>query len=62
MRKEVISTAAEHGLRMRPEQISPTKYTEPTLHRVCYVITVNCTACINLLVYSYVIHFFQSNR
>ena len=62
MRKEVISTAAEHGLRLRPEQISLTKCTYSTLHRVWYVITVDCTAYINLLVYSYVIRFFQSNR
>ena len=62
MRKEVIATAAEHGMRLQPDQITLKKYTEPSTAQVWYDITVDYTARINLLVYSYKIHFVQSNR
>ncbi|HXX45533.1 MAG TPA: hypothetical protein VEJ38_12445 [Candidatus Acidoferrales bacterium] len=62
MRKEVIATAAEHGLRLQPDQITLKKYTEPSTARVWYDITVDYTASINLLVYSYKLHFVQSNK
>jgi len=62
MRKEIIATAAEHDVRLQPDQIALKKYTDPSTYRVWYDITVDYTASINLLVYSYKLHFIQSNK
>jgi len=67
MRKEVIDTAAEHRLRLQPDQITLQKHAgprsdDPSAGRISYDITVDYTAHVNLLVYSYSVHFVQSNR
>lgn len=62
VRDEVIATAADHGLRLQPDQIRLQKYTDATTRRIWYDIAVDYTARINLLVYSYEIHLIQSNK
>lgn len=62
MRKEVIATAAEHGVRLQPDQITLKKYTDEYKARVWYDITVDYTVPVNLLVFSYKMHFIQSNQ
>ena len=67
MRKEVIDAAAEHGLRLQSDEITLQEHTsprsnDPSAGRIWYDIKVDYTAHINLLVYTYPIHFVQSSR
>jgi hypothetical protein len=62
VRQELIRTAAEHGLRLQPDQISLQKYVNAGAHRIWYDVTVDYTVRVNLLVCSYTLHFVQSNK
>ncbi|HUJ82053.1 MAG TPA: hypothetical protein VLW83_09220 [Candidatus Acidoferrales bacterium] len=62
VRMEVVRTAAEHGLHLRPDQINLQKYVNADVHRIWYDVTVDYTVRVNLLVCSYTLHFVQSNK
>jgi len=61
IRVELIRAAAEHGVQIGLDQIALKKYTDASTHRVWYDVTVDYNVPINLLVYSYQLHFVQSN-
>ncbi len=52
VRKEVITTAAEHGLRLQPDQITLKKHSDDGNYRIWYEVRVDYTARINLFLYS----------
>ena len=59
IRNEVIATAAEHGLRLQPEQITLQKHLNGfTVH---YDIQVDYTTQINLLLSKFALHFTQTS-
>jgi hypothetical protein len=66
MRKEVIDTAAEHGLRLQPHEITLQQHTSPSVNdpaagRIWYDIKVDYTVPINLSIYSFNLHFVQTS-
>jgi hypothetical protein len=60
IRNEVVSTAAEHGLHLQPDQVTLQKFASGLTVR--YHLTVDYDAQVNLLLHTFTLHFTQSSE